>query len=116
MPRIIAPGVLMTAIFGRPRRLSTPLITPFFSRSVCHASVRKRKFIHMGRMKINTIKLPFPMPRLRRIKARGKDKTRQNAVLARDNRSDKRSAFACSGVRIERTFATVKAPLLSVRP
>ena len=68
----------------------------------------------MGRMKINTIKLPFPMPRLRRIKARGKDKTRQNAVLARDNRSDKRSAFACSGVRIERTFATVKAPLLSV--
>ena len=32
-------------------------MTPFFSRRVCQAIVLKRKFIHMGRIKINTIKL-----------------------------------------------------------
>ena len=71
MPRMIAHGVLMMAIFGRWRKERMPLITPFFSRSVCHARVRSRKFIHIGRMKTNTMKLPAPMPRRRSTKASG---------------------------------------------
>ena len=37
---------------GRCRKERMLLMTPFFSRSVCHARVRSRKFIHMGRMKM----------------------------------------------------------------
>ena len=33
------------------------LITPFFSSKVCQARVRSRKFIHIGSMNINMIKL-----------------------------------------------------------
>ena len=38
----------------------------YTSNSVCHARVRSRKFIHMGRMKINTTKLPWLTPRFLR--------------------------------------------------
>ena len=71
MPRIMAPGVLIKPWVGRWSADKIPLITPFFSRSVCHASVRSRKFIHIGRMKMKTIKLPWPMPRDRRMRASG---------------------------------------------
>ena len=67
----LAAGVLMMASAGRCRADRSALMTPFFSSSVCHASVRRRKFIHMGRMKINTTKLPRPMCRLRRMSASG---------------------------------------------
>ena len=56
MPRMMAAGVLMIAMFGRCSIVRKVLITPFFSRSVCHAMVLKRKFIHIGRMKMNTTK------------------------------------------------------------
>ena len=42
---------------GRWRKRSTVLMTPFFSSRVCQAMVLSRKFIHIGRMKIRTIKL-----------------------------------------------------------
>ena len=42
---------------GRCKKFRIILITPVFSSSVCQASVRRRKFIHMGMMKIMTIKL-----------------------------------------------------------
>ena len=51
MPRMMAAGVLMIAMFGRCRIVRKVLITPFFSRSVCHAMVLKRKFIHIPTMK-----------------------------------------------------------------
>ena len=57
IPRMIAPGVLMMEMPGRWKNARMLLMTPFFSSSVCHASVRSRKFIHLGRMKISTIKL-----------------------------------------------------------
>ena len=71
MPRMMAPGVLIRLWFGRCRAVKIPLMTPLFSRRVCHARVRSRKFIHIGRMKMKTMKLPWPMPRLRRIMASG---------------------------------------------
>ena len=71
MPRIIAPGVLMIFKVGSPKKDSTELMTPVFSRSVCHARVRRRKFIHMGRMKIRTIKLCWLTCLPARIMARG---------------------------------------------
>ena len=37
---------------GRWRKRSTVLMTPFFSNRVCQAMVLSRKFIHIGRMKI----------------------------------------------------------------
>ena len=57
IPRMMAYGVLMISRAGRCRKLKTLLMTPFFSSSVCHARVRRRKFIHIGRIKISTIKL-----------------------------------------------------------
>ena len=48
------------------------LMTPFFSKRVCQARVRSRKFIHIGRMKIRTMKLALAsMFDLLRIMARG---------------------------------------------
>ena len=49
--------VISDLLGGRWRKLSMLLMTPFFSKSVCHANVRRRKFIHIGRMNISTIKL-----------------------------------------------------------
>ena len=40
---------------GKCKKVRILLITPVFSSNVCHASVRSRKFIHMGRIKISTI-------------------------------------------------------------
>ena len=52
MPRMIAPGVLMMLQLRQMQKsCSMLLMTPFFSSSVCHASVRSRKFIHIGKNK-----------------------------------------------------------------
>ena len=48
--------MLMIASCGRWKNDRILLITPFFSNKVCHASVRSKKFIHIGRMKSNTIR------------------------------------------------------------
>ena len=71
MPRTMAAGVLMIFSAGRCRKERMLLITPFFSSSVCHARVRSREFIHMGRIKSSTIKLVWLTFRLVRIIARG---------------------------------------------
>ena len=42
---------------GRWRKRRTVLMTPFFSSRVCQAMVLSRKFIHIGMMKIRTMKL-----------------------------------------------------------
>ena len=57
IPRMIALGVLIISIPGIPRYPSSVLITPFFSSNVCQANVRNRKFIHIGRMNMSTMKL-----------------------------------------------------------
>ena len=57
MPSTIADGVLIIFKDGRWKKERMELITPVFSSRVCQASVRSRKFIHMGRMKISTMKL-----------------------------------------------------------
>ena len=71
MPRTIAAGVLMIFKAGSPKKERIELMTPVFSRSVCHASVRSKKFIHMGRIKIITIKLFWLTLRAVRIMASG---------------------------------------------
>ena len=78
---------------GRWKKERIPLITPFFSRSVCHARVLSRKFIHMGRIKINTIKLPALFPRPLKIIARGYARKRHSRVLIRDKPRDSTRAF-----------------------
>jgi hypothetical protein len=55
--------------------------------------VRSRKFIHIGRMKINTIKPLAELPLPRRIMARGYARTRQRTVLIRDSPRDSHKAF-----------------------
>ena len=55
----MAYGVLMMLSSGKCRKDNTALITPFFSNNVCHAKVRSKKFIHIGKMKIKTIKLDW---------------------------------------------------------
>ena len=59
------------SIQGMKKKSRAVLMTPVFSRSVCHARVRRRKFIHMGRMKIRTIKLCWLTCLPARIMARG---------------------------------------------
>ena len=116
MPRMIAAGVLMIATFGRCSSVRKVLITPFFSSRVCHAMVLKRKFIHIGRIKINTTKLPFPIWRFLKISASGYARIRQITVLTPARSKDSHSAFKCSEEPIARIFASVNAPLRSVRP
>ena len=55
IPRMIAASVLMMSSVGSDKNRSTELITPVFSKSVCQASVRRRKFIHIGKIKIRTM-------------------------------------------------------------
>ena len=58
MPRMMAYGCIDDLQCGQMQETQSMLLmTPFFSSSVCHARVRRRKFIHIGRMKISTIKL-----------------------------------------------------------
>ena len=71
MPSTIADGVLMIFREGRCSSSRMLLITPVFSRSVCHARVRSRKFIHIGRIKIRTIKESLLVPARLRIIASG---------------------------------------------
>ena len=92
------------------------LMTPVFSSKVCHAKVRSRKFIHIGRMKINTMKLCWFTFILASIIARGYARKKQIAVLINDKPRDIHNALACSAVMIAVTFSIVKAPVLSVRP
>ena len=71
----------MIAIFGRCRNVRMELITPFFSSKVCHAMVLRRKFIHIGRIKMKTTKLPLPIFLVLKIIASGYAIRRQMAVL-----------------------------------
>ena len=116
MPRMMAAGVLMIAMFGRCSIVRKVLITPFFSRSVCHAMVLKRKFIHIGRMKMNTTKLPFPIWRFLKISANGYARRRQITVLTPASARESQRAFRCSEEPMARMFARVNAPLRSVNP
>ncbi len=71
IPKIMAAGVLIMARGGSLRTDKRELMTPFFSKSVCHAIVRRRKFIHMGRIKMNTTKLLLPIWCCLKIRASG---------------------------------------------
>ena len=55
--------------------------------------VRSRKFIHIGRMKINTIKLLAAIFRPLSIIARGKARIRQVRVLIRDSPRESQRAL-----------------------
>ena len=116
MPSITAAGVLIMLSAGRPMLASIPFIMPFFSSSTCHAIVRSRKFIHIGRMNTNTIN-PF-LPSLLSFNASpsGKARSRQITVLAKARSRESPRALACSPLAIATRFASVKAPLLSVMP
>ena len=101
---------------GRCRVERMLLITPVFSSRVCHARVRSRKFIHMGKMKISTRNEFCFTFMLHRIIARGYAKSRQITVLITDNFKASHRALECSTVAIARILSNVNAPLLSVRP
>ena len=92
------------------------LITPFFSKSVCHASVRSKKFIHIGRIKINTTKLVWFILFEASIIASGYANIRQITVLIKESRRARPSAFKFYGVVILARFDKVNSFLLFVRP
>ena len=48
IPRITAPGVLISCAVGSPTAFKSEFIRPVFERIVIHEYVRIRKFIHMG--------------------------------------------------------------------
>ena len=107
---MMAYGVLMISSAGKCRKLKTLLMTPFFSSNVCHASVRRRKFIHIGRIKTSTIKLVWFTCFWLRIIASGYARIKQIAVLKNDRRMDMPSAFRFSGVVICARLENVKLP------
>ena len=79
----------MRFCLGKCKESKISFSTPFRSKRVCHARIRSSEFIHMGRIKINATKEPFPIFLLRRIKASGKAKTKQSTVLAKERSSAK---------------------------
>ena len=91
-------------------------MTPFFSSSVCQARVLRRKFIHMGRINMNTMNPPAAAPRPLSIMASGYAISRQRTVLTRDSPRDSHSAFAWSAEAMAMTLAMVRPPPLSVSP
>ena len=100
IPSTMAEGVLIIFNAGRCRVERMLLMTPVFSSSVCHARVRSRKFIHMGRIKINTRNEFWLTFMLHRIMARGYARSRQITVLITDNFSASHRALECSAVAI----------------
>ena len=89
MPRTIAPGVFIISWRGSPIAEMTALITPCRSRSTCHAIVRSRKFIHIGRIitKMRNPCLPYLLSRS--TIAIGKAMMRHITVLITARRSDR---------------------------
>jgi len=108
MPNTMAAGVFMRCWFGRCSAVRTALITPFRSRSVCHESVLRRKFIHIGSMKMNVMKDPAPTFRARRISPRGYARRKQISVEIAARKMESPSAFRCSLRPMASTFAKVK--------
>ena len=51
-----------------------------------------------------------------KIIASGYARSRQMTVLTKESSRDKNNALECSGVAMDKTFARVKAPDLSVSP
>ena len=94
---MIAYTVLMILRFGNLNISNIELITPSFSSRVCHASVRRRKFIHMGRIKIRIINLLFPLFIPARIIARGYDNKRHIIVLTKERTNEINNALICTG-------------------
>ena len=92
------------------------MITPFFSKRVYHAMVLKRKFIHIGRIKMKTTKLPEPIFLVLKIIASGYAIRRQMTVLTMEYARESIRAFIWSSVKIARTLSNVNTPLRSVRP
>ena len=78
--------------------------------------VRRRKFIHMGRIKINTIKEWVFTSIRARIMAKGYASKRHTTVAMSESRMEILSALKCSGVAMAKMFSNVKAPVLSVKP
>ena len=68
------------------------------------------KFIHIGRIKIITIKLFLLLEYLRRISASGKDSTRHIPVTRSDIPILRKNGFPLTGSRIAATLASVKDP------
>ena len=89
----MAVGVLMILSGRKCRASRKPLITPFFSSRVCQASVRSRKFIHIGRMKMKTTKFALPIFLPRRMSASGKASRKQIAVLTKESSTESFKAF-----------------------
>ena len=89
----MAVGVLMILMGFRCRAVRKPLITPFFSSRVCHARVRSRKFIHIGRMKMKTTKFARPIFLPRRMSASGKASRKQITVLTKESSTESFKAF-----------------------
>ena len=92
MPSTIAPGVFIISWRGSPIAEITAFITPWRSRSTCHAIVRSRKFIHIGRI-ITKIRKPcLPYLLSLRIIAIGNAMIRHITVLITASKSDRPSA------------------------
>ena len=73
----------MIASRGSPIAAKKLLMIPFFSSRTCHAIVRSKKFIHIGRINTKIMK-PF-FPSLRSLQDHPKGKGQQQA----DHRTDK---------------------------
>ena len=100
----MAYGVLMMLSSGKCRKDNTALITPFFSNNVCHAKVRSKKFIHIGRINIRTIKLDEFTLLFDRITAKGYARIRQMTVLIKESRRE--TEYAELGAKIKITERT----------
>ena len=112
----MAYGVLIIFNEGKPRKVKTLLMTPVFSNNVCQASVRSKKFIHIGKIKIITIILCWFPFILERMDARGYPSNKQIIVAMKERSEDNPNAFIRSGVLMAVMYSNVKAPDLSVNP
>ena len=105
-----AVGVFKISSPGSPMVSNRELMTPWLDNSILQAKIRNIKFIHIGRMKIKTIKFWLFAFILLRIMARGYDRTRQIRVQIRASFKDSINALKCTEKVIELTFKKVKFP------
>ena len=111
----MADGVLMIFNVGKFKNVRILLITPVFSRRVCHARVLNKKFINIARIKINTIKLDRLTPSVAKIIARGYASNRHIIVLIHASITESPKAFQLVLSEIPIMLSRVKLPLFSVK-
>ena len=94
----------------RPAFCNIKFKIPLLDKINCHARMRRIKFIHIGKIRINSVKPCRPMFSLRIAITSGYERRMQIIVQPTAISREKSNAFKCTGSKIAMTLASVNAP------